>query len=343
MAPPRRPDPRSTTVATAQPRAIDTAGIGPKFKRSRRIALALVVVGVVALIASAVMWRSLDRMYLARQDDLVPSFGRIEEVRHHDDDPDEVVVSFTWAGQPKTATVRVGKHHGWYDGETVTVLSSLDGTFVTLPGENYFPEWVELLCFLAVGTSIGVFVGGAIWWLRSHRKLRRTRRSSWRTVVAYFADTRGENDDKTVFYVPEFAIDRFWKTSGRVQLAPARIEVAGGPRGIVLRSGEDAKLVLAKPEVVQPPRTARVLAFAENDGDVALRLDVAGTVRVYEGRARDLPSDVGDLTSVRAATVRFGRHGLALVQLGLSRRSSPFRRVPAGRARTEWPQLSNGW
>jgi len=328
---------------TGKPRAIDTAGIGAKFARSRRRAIALTVIGVIALIGSAVMWRALDRMYLARQNDLVAMIGRIDDFRGHDDSPDQVVVSFTWAGKPKTATVQVGKHHGYYDGQTVTVLSSLDGAFVTLPGENYFPQGIELLCFVVVGTSIGLLIGGGIWWVRSQRKLTRSGASSWRTVTAYFAQSRGENDEKTVFYLPDYTPDRFWKTSGRVPLAPARIEVAGSPDGIVLRSEEDAKLVLAKPEKVRAPKTARVLASAENDRDVAFRLAFGVVESVYEGRARDLPPDVGDFAAVRAATVWEGRSGLALVQLGRSTRPSPFRRVSGGKARKEWPQLADGW
>ena len=328
------------TEPVGKPRAIDTAGIGPKFARARRRAIALTVIGAIGLIGSIVTWRVLDRMYLARQDDLVASLGRIEEVREHDDRPDEVVVSFTWGGEPKTATVQVGKHRGYDDGQGVTVLSSADGDTVTLPGENYFPQGIELLCVVGGGIGAVLLVAGTVWWVRSQRKLRRTGASSWRTVVAYYADSRGEDGYKTVFYVPEFATDRFWVTSDRVPMAPTRVEVAGGPTGIVLRVAEDAKLVLAKPEAVGPPRTARLWAYAENDVDVGLSVEVDQTTRILAGRRRYLPIDVEDLAGVHVATIRFGRHGVALVQLGSSLPPTPFRRVPGGEARKEWPQLA---
>jgi len=335
-----RPD--SAPSATAQPRASDTAGIGPSLRRTRVWAVVMIVVGVLAGIAALGTYGALDQHYRAEQRKLPRYPGSITSVRSTDSESSggEVDVRWDQDGARWRATIHVGNAGSWHDGQSVPVVVDPERPdFATLPGENYKPESFDF-GFGALGFACaGLIIGSGVWCTRLNAKLRRSDASAWRTVEARFVETRGENGGSTMVYIPEFARDRLWLVKGKLPQPRARVQIAGHEFGLVVRLGEDDALMLAEPKILGAPVTARVSGYHERDSGVAFRLEAGDKVYFVAGRRDHLAPDVGDLARVRAATIRTGSNGVVLVQLGISREPSFFRTLAEKQARKTWPPL----
>src|SRR5262249_6476070 len=151
------------------------------------------------------------------------------------------------------------------------------------------------------------------------RKLSRARRSAWRTVEARFVRAIGENNEKTIVYLPEYGTDRFWTVETRLPGPSVRCQIAGARTGLGLRRDEDSEIVRANPMSLGRARTARVAAYAWRDGNLGLRLEVGDESVFVSMVGSEIPPDVGDVAKIHAATVRRGSNHEVVLELGLSR------------------------
>jgi hypothetical protein len=131
-------------------------------------AVACILVSVVALLGDAEALGHLDVSYLARQDRLDRSPGRIVAV--DDDGTDEQRVTVRYGpDSDHLRTAEIGSVEGdWSEGQRVVVLVDPgDPDSITLPGENYLPWWFNLLFITLLLPLGGVGVGiASLWRLR---------------------------------------------------------------------------------------------------------------------------------------------------------------------------------
>ena len=333
----RIPDP----VVTAAPLAVDTAGVGPALRRTRKRALMGTVVALALCIGVIGTWIALDHMYLARQDQLDRTTGQIDDVDEDggDSTAGDVDLHYVWKGESRDARVSVSDAGDWYWGQSVTVLLDPERDFVTLPGENYKPGWLDpLALFLAFALVFGVVIGVVVV-VATQRKLHRARASAWRTVTVIFIERRGNNDEISVVYLPDYSIDRIWLVQGQIPEDTTRAQVAGHRSGLVLRTSEDAKLMLARPSMLHRATTVRVAAYELREEQVGLRLESGRATHYVTGHLNRLAPDVAGFEAVRAATMRTAAKNVVLLQLGLSKHVSVFTRLTNRKARKRWPEL----
>jgi hypothetical protein len=332
------PDP---PVAPSAPLAVDTANIGPTLRRTRKRALTATLVALALLVGVIAGWIALDDMYLDRQSLLDRTTGQIDAV--HEDGGDsnsgDVDLHYLWSGETLDANVSVSDAGDWFSGEPVTVLVDPERDFVTLPGENYKPEWLDAVAFLSGFALLWALVASAVWLTRTERKLSRAEASAWRTVTVVFVEPRGEKGEISVVYLPEYAADRIWLVAGRVPDDATRAQVAGQRSGLVLRTSEDADLMLARPNPLKLPTTVSVAAYELREDRVGLRLESGRATTYVVGHRARLSSDVDTLEAVRAATMRSAPKNVVLLKLGLSRQMCAFSRITSRAARKQWPGL----
>jgi hypothetical protein len=135
----------------------------------------LVVVAGTALIGLFVAWIVLSPEFRAQQLELPHFPGRVLAVHDSSDSESNagtVKVRFGFdSDHMQTATIGVGDVGRWPVGDAVTVLVDPESGAVTLPGENYTPQWFKTLAGLVVlsgGAAGGL--GAVVFELRVRRE-----------------------------------------------------------------------------------------------------------------------------------------------------------------------------
>lgn len=211
------------------------------------VLIAIVTVAVLALIALAVAYFALRPGFKAAQDSLPRSPGRVLAVHASEGDGDSSSVDVRYGpdiDHLHRATISVGDSADYWPGQSVDVLRDRATGTVTLPGENYTPEWFESLAFWVVAAAV-VIGGLALKTLSGISPLARAlSRSPWRRVRARWAvaPIGTDKQSQAVLYVPAVAADRVFTVKSAHRFSGingadgwGRIEVAGDRRGLSVR------------------------------------------------------------------------------------------------------------
>jgi hypothetical protein len=310
----------------------------------------LLVGGLVVAVASLVGWSVLDRYYSAKQNKLDRGSGFIDQVTENGGDSNAGTIAITYTDQGRTgfATVHVDDASDYSAGETVTVLvDPRDRGDVTVPGENYLPDWVPMLPFVAMAGAALALSGGALL-AAVHRRGRSVRAHAWqRRSVRTCEFGKGEGKTTLLFVEePDRSLSTYSVTRasrGLPKHTVWRAEVAG-TESAVFRRTESDDLHLAK-RLSNTPFHAEMtmLRYASqpDDDGVTLGLTLLDEIELYrlEFVYAETPADVLTVQDAPAFDVMTLRAGYAMLKPVDGEGWLFGRRVPKREARKKWRAL----
>lgn len=264
-APPPWLDPEAETVPTFEPSGMrhrtDEAARTARRLTLVQVAAALVVtLAVLALVGLGVTYMELVPRFKAAQWELDRYPGRVLSVtKDGDDESDAGTVDVRYGpdiDHLHRATVAVGDVDRYRVGQSVTTLVDREAGTVTLPGENFTPEWFETLAAAVIVAALGLGALG-IWTIaRLNPIARALSRTPWRPERACWgvAPIGEPRTQRGVVYLPDVATDLVWTTSipvmafGQVDDDRWRtLEVAGDRTGLAVRRPQGGRVVSARP------------------------------------------------------------------------------------------------
>src|SRR5262249_21372788 len=152
------------------------------------------------------------------------------------DDTDDGVVIVQYGGRGGPApTIRVHDVDDWHAGQRVTLLADPESSFVTLPGENFLPDWFTAAIVFGLFVGTVLVIVGVVVCRHAHARLTRKARSPGRTAYGSAVHTVNEGSTVTVAYFRSIAGDVLWRVGPRFPAGPVVAEVAGDATGSMIR------------------------------------------------------------------------------------------------------------
>jgi hypothetical protein len=305
----------------ARPSAFDVPEVRARVTRRQRRARRLLGVSAALTVIVCIGGLWVDRVYSDRQHELDRYPGRVVSVtptprRGNDTGTAEVSFITRW-GAPRRYVVDVDDTSDWFAGQQTAVLvDPHHPTFVTLPGENYLPDWFGMLAIVAVLGVIGGVAGG-VWLVRVRRLRTRLERSRWRVVEACGITVASDDSSIHVLFMIGPGGGSFWRCSRAiVGASPTPLEIAGTDRRLIVRQPGADKLATATRANMPSPRPARCRGFARREDELAIRLAVDDDELLVElvGELSKL-DEAGMSSIIGSATVCRGPAGVVVLRL----------------------------
>jgi hypothetical protein len=279
----------------------------------------------------------LHRHYERTQEALDRYPARIVTIRADASDTDDGVVVVKYGGvDGLRIPIRVHDVDEWTGRRRVTILvDPEDRGFVTLPGENFLPEWFVGRLAVGIVLAVTLLVVGTIVWARSAMFLWRRSRSPWVTAYGSAIAHRRNDSTGTYAYFRAFTPDVVWKVPSRFAIPPIVAELTGDRTGAVIRKRGEAREHLATPFPLEAHGGKAIPRWERRTGLVGVRV---GAV-VYETEDEEFVGLVDELAPGVTCTLLMSWAGVGVILLSDESRAVLVRKVDPNIARTRWSEL----
>ena len=245
------------------PTALDTQDLRSRLRR--RLTRTTIAASAAALLAvvSAIVLSTVDAHLSAEQATFDHYDGEILSIHADggDSSTGSAKVTFVQSSHRRTADVDLDNTASFSPGPATVLVDPHDPGFVTLPGENYFPDGSALaLLFIGGFGTCALLFGAAAW--STHRNYSVLANSNWQTVSGFVTSaSRDKNNARWVLFLPDDAGSSFWVFAKRLPTPQFTGSVAiDGRDRLVLRVDDGKHLAFASRDASAPTWTRHRVA-----------------------------------------------------------------------------------
>ena len=319
--------------------ALDSQDLRARLRR--RLTWAVAAAGVAALLAvvSAVVLVVVDNRLSAEQAEFDHYDGEITEIVDTDGEGTGglAMVIFEPRSRVRFANIEIDNTASFTEGPATVLVDPNDPDFVTLPGENYFPDG-EGLAYLLIGGLGACALALAAAAFVTRRTVQVLASSTWQTVSGFVTTANDGDSKRWVLYLSDHANGTFWISKRKLPMPSFTGSVAIDEKGrLVLRLQDGKRLAFAKRADTTSYWSKHRVSSASILGT---NLDVAYTARDEPWQCSILLADGAPMPQLRAGdtigllggplhTVTMHVPDLGIVGLGVPRTTKRVKKTRA--------------